>query len=365
MELHNLPLDQILEGDCVDLLGDFPPSSIDMIFADPPYFLQLRQDLWRPNQTKVSGVDDEWDQFQNFADYDQFSRRWLKACQRVLKENATIWVIGTYHNIFRLGSIMQDLGFWFLNDVIWIKTNPMPNFRGVRFTNAHEILIWAAKNKGSKYTFNYHTMKALNDGIQMRSNWNLPICSGPERIKVNGKKGHSTQKPEALLWRIIKASTNPDDVILDPFFGTGTTGAVAQKLGRHWIGLERDSDYIKMALKRIGQIDPDNNEQISSHPKDIQRKNARVSFVSLVNSGWLLPGQKLYFRRNMDLVAEINSDGSITLNGQTGSIHKIARQQTNGKPCNGWENWFYENISKELCNIDALRKLFSRENHPQ
>ncbi len=239
-----LPLDQILQGDCLEILNQLPENSIDLIFADPPYNLQLQKDLWRPNMTRVAAVDDAWDQFDGFHAYDKFTLAWLSACRRVLKDTGAIWVIGTYHNIFRVGAILQDLGFWILNDVVWIKTNPMPNFRGVRFTNAHETLIWAAKNPRSHNAFNHRLMKSLNDDLQMRSDWLLPICSGPERIKVDGKKAHSTQKPEALLYRVVLASSRPGDVVLDPFFGSGTTGAVAKKLHRHWIGIELEPGYI-------------------------------------------------------------------------------------------------------------------------
>jgi modification methylase len=254
--VDNLPLDTILPGDCTEILTGLPENSIDMVFADPPYNLQLSQELWRPNRTLVGAVDDAWDKFTSFEEYDRFTRLWLSACQRVLKDTGTLWVIGTYHNIFRIGSILQDLGFWILNDVIFIKTNPMPNFRGVRFTNAHETLIWAQKKKGAQYTFNYRAMKSLNDDLQMRSDWLLPICTGQERIRTNGVKAHSTQKPEALLYRVLLASTNPGDVVLDPFFGSGTTGAVAKKLGRHFIGIERDEGYVKVARARLAGIQP-------------------------------------------------------------------------------------------------------------
>ena len=251
MSESKLPLDQILPGDCVETLDSLPEKSIDLIFADPPYNLQLSQDLWRPNLTKVDAVDEAWDQFSSFQEYDLFTRRWLSACRRVLKDTGTIWVIGSYHNIYRVGGMLQDLDFWILNDVVWVKTNPMPNFRGVRFTNAHETLIWAQKDKQARYTFNYQDMKALNDGLQMRSDWLLPLCTGTERVKFNGQKVHPTQKPESLLYRVILSSSNPGDIVLDPFFGTGTTGAVAKKLHRHWIGIERDEEYVRVAAERI------------------------------------------------------------------------------------------------------------------
>ncbi len=255
MNRQVLEINRIIEGDCIEVLKTLPGESIDLIFADPPYNLQLNHQLWRPNQTLVDAVDDDWDQFQDFNSYDEFSQAWLQQCRRVLKADGAIWVIGSYHNIFRIGKMMQDLGYWFLNDVIWVKANPMPNFRGVRFTNAHETLIWASKQKISKYKFNYHAMKNLNDGRQMRSDWIIPLCTGPERLKINGKKAHSTQKPEALLYRIIVSSSNPGDIILDPFFGTGTTGVVAKKLFRSWIGIEQDPAYVKLAQERIDSVE--------------------------------------------------------------------------------------------------------------
>lgn len=273
--MTKLPLNQILHGDCIELLDTLPEDSVDLIFADPPYNLQLRNVLYRPNMTKVDAVNDGWDKFVDFKEYDEFTCNWLRASRRVLKETGTIWVIGTYHNIYRVGAIMQDLGFWILNDVLWIKDNPMPNFRGVRFTNAHETLIWAQKKKGAKYTFNHQAMKALNDDLQMRSDWRIPLATGKQRVKLNGTKAHSTQKPEALLYRIIMASSNPGEVILDPFFGSGTTGAAAKKLGRGWIGIERDKKYIRVAQKRIDAVVPSPAEALTLPEK---RKQARVPF---------------------------------------------------------------------------------------
>ncbi len=261
-----LPRDQILQGDSVACLDTLPEQSIDLIFADPPYNLQLQQTLWRPNRTKVDAVNELWDHFDSFAEYDAFTRAWLTACRRVLKANGTLWVIGSYHNIYRVGAILMDLGYWILNDVVWTKTNPMPNFRGVRFTNAHETLIWAQKERGNPYTFNYQTMKALNGGLQMRSDWEIPICSGKERIKIDGVKAHPTQKPEALLERVILSSSNVGDVILDPFFGSGTTGAVAKRLHRHWIGIERDPVYVKVATERIAAVIPVPLESLAVDP---------------------------------------------------------------------------------------------------
>src|SRR5581483_8461064 len=278
-----LPLDQVLVGDSIEILALLPEKSIDLIFADPPYNLQLSQELYRPNMTRVDGVDEEWDQFGSLEEYDAFTRTWLSACKRVLKDTGTIWVIGSYHNIYRVGSIMQDLGFWFLNDVVWVKSNPMPNFRGVRFTNAHETLLWAQKTKGAKYTFNHHAMKSLNDGLQMRSDWELPICNGRERLRVNGEKAHPTQKPEALLYRVLLSSSNAGDVVLDPFFGTGTTGAVAKKLGRHYIGIEREDKYIAGAKARLDAIAkpliPD-DEVLGRF--ETKRSAPRIAFASLL-----------------------------------------------------------------------------------
>lgn len=345
-------LNQILHGDCIKILGTLPENSVDLIFADPPYNLQLQNDLYRPNLTKVGAVDDGWDKFGDFSEYDKFTCAWLSASQRVLRETGTIWVIGTYHNIYRVGTIMQDLGFWILNDILWIKTNPMPNFRGVRFTNAHETLIWAQKKKGAKYTFNHHSMKALNDDLQMRSDWSLPLATGKQRVKVNGAKAHSTQKPEALLYRIIMASSNPGDVILDPFFGSGTTGAVAKKLGRHWIGIERDKKYIRIAQKRIDIVTPSPTEALIQPEK---RKQARIPFGALVESGLLQPGQSLYFTKN-GTQAKILSNGHIKCGDIIGSIHGVARALMGGAPVNGWDVWFYRDELGRKIVIDELRE---------
>jgi modification methylase len=353
--MGDLPLNQVLHGDCVESLARLPENCIDLIFADPPYNLQLQRELYRPNRTRVAAVDDAWDQFASFQHYDEFTRSWLSACRRVLKDSGTIWVIGSYHNIFRIGATMQDLGFWFLNDIVWIKTNPMPNFRGVRFTNAHETLIWACKRKGARYTFNHHTMKAINAGLQMRSDWRLPICTGAERIKENGKKVHSTQKPEALLRRVILAASNPEEVVLDPFFGTGTSGAVAHRLGRNWIGIEREGRYVEIARQRIERLKLEPSPPASVLPVTPARQ-PRVPFQSLVEKGLLQPGQTLYFRGDRQAVAQINPDGTLTFNKDTGSIHRVGSQLTGGKPCNGWEAWFYEDQAGELYPIDELRQ---------
>ncbi len=352
-------LDTILQGDCVETLNALPENSVDVIFADPPYNLQLRQDLYRPNMTKVEGVQDTWDKFSSFQAYDEFTRAWLSACRRVLKETGTIWVIGSYHNIYRVGAIMQDLGYWILNDVVWIKTNPMPNFRGVRFTNAHETLIWASKAKGAKYTFNHHAMKGLNDEKQMRSDWVLPICSGSERIRVNGKKAHSTQKPEALLYRVILSSTKPGDVILDPFFGSGTTGAVAKKLHRHWIGIEREEKYIRLAQERIERVDPEPFSDAAFDVGDKKRLAPKVAFSALLEAGFLSPGQRLYFRGNREVSALLRADGKLVLeDGFVGSIHQAGKHLMYGSPCNGWQHWYFVDSEGKLQVIDALREAY-------
>jgi len=352
--MSQLPLNQILIGDCIEVMQQLPDETVDCIFADPPYNLQLRQELYRPNRTKVDAVDEAWDQFESFDAYDRFTTQWLTQARRLLKPTGTLWVIGTYHNIFRIGKIMQDLGFWILNDIIWIKTNPMPNFRGVRFTNAHETLIWAQKEQGKPYTFNYHAMKALNDDLQMRSDWYFPLCTGRERLKVNGEKAHATQKPEALLYRVIVASTKPGDVILDPFFGTGTTGAVAKRLGRHWIGIERDAHYAAIAHQRIEAVTP-----IPKHALGASRSRARrsIPFGALVECGSLAPGTPLYFRANLTQVAWVLANGHIRYqDGTEGSIHAVARHLM-GAPCNGWEVWYYrDSETGMLLPIDTLRK---------
>lgn len=349
--MTDLPLNQILHGDCIEVLKSLPENSVDLIFADPPYNLQLQNDLYRPNMTKVDAVNDNWDQFKGFAEYDAFTREWLSASQRALKETGTIWVIGTYHNIYRVGSILQDLGFWILNDVVFVKYNPMPNFRGVRFTNAHETLIWAQKKKGTKYTFNHQSMKALNDDLQMRSDWYLPIATGNQRLKVNGKKAHPTQKPEALLYRVIMASSNPGDVVLDPFFGTGTTGAVAKKLGRDWIGIERDKKYIRVAQKRIDAVQKADEEVLHVE----KRKQARIPFGALLENGLLQPGQTLYFARN-GTKAKILSNGHLRCGKLTGSIHGVAKALMENAPANGWDLWFYEDQQGNKIVIDELRE---------
>ncbi|HKG74277.1 MAG TPA: site-specific DNA-methyltransferase, partial [Aestuariivirgaceae bacterium] len=315
-------LDSILVGDCLDELKKLPAKSIDVVFADPPYNLQLQGELYRPDQSKVDAVDDAWDRFRDFASYDAFTKAWIGECRRVLKDNGTLWVIGSYHNIFRVGTIIQDLGFWLLNDVIWRKTNPMPNFRGKRFTNAHETLIWAAKSADQKsYTFNYEAMKALNEELQMRSDWLLGICNGHERLKgSNGEKLHPTQKPEALLHRVLIASTNPGDIVLDPFFGTGTTGVAAKRLGRHFIGIERDRAYVTGALERLAQTTRLEDELIRVSTG--KRSEPRIPFGALIERGLLRTGEILYDPAGRT-AAKIRADGSLVCKDATGSIHKI------------------------------------------
>lgn len=338
------------------MLPGLPAGSIDLIFADPPYNLQLKGELWRPNMTRVDAVNDEWDQFESFQAYDEFSRQWLSACRRVLKDDGTLWVIGTYHNIYRLGAILQDLGFWFLNDVVWVKTNPMPNFHGVRFTNAHETLLWASKSQGARYTFNHQAMKALNDDLQMRSDWLLPICTGVERLKVDGKKLHATQKPEALLYRILLASTNPGDVVMDPFFGSGTTGAVAKKLHRHWIGIESQAEYVQAARNRIDAIPTPRHDPAIFEVGKLARRPARLPFGALLEHGLLAPGQLLFFRGDRKRPARVTADARLLLEDFSGSIHQAGRHLLGGSPCNGWDMWYFEDLGGQLQPIDKLRQ---------
>ncbi len=350
-----LPLDRILAGDNLEILSTLPEKSVDLIFADPPYNLQLGGDLWRPNMTKVDAVDDEWDQFTDFAAYDKYTEDWLKACRRVLKDTGAIWVIGSYHNIYRVGKIMMDVGYWILNDVVWVKTNPMPQFRGVRFANAHETLLWAKKSKEQKrYTFNYQAMKNLNDEKQMRSDWELPLCTGAERLRVNGEKAHTTQKPEALLYRVITSSSNHGDIVLDPFFGTGTTGAVAKKLHRHWIGIERDPGYVKVAQERINAVVPPMFEE-ALFTTEGKRDAPRVPFGNLLEAGLLHPGDTLYLDKTKG-AAQVAADGTLHSGELSGSIHKIGAHLLSLPALNGWEHWYYRDAeSNELLPIDNLR----------
>jgi len=349
---------KIINGDCIKELKKIPNETFDLIFADPPYNLQLRNQLTRPDRSKVNAVNDKWDQFENFKSYDEFTISWLKECKRVLKKSGSIWVIGSYHNIFRVGSKIQDLGFWILNDVIWNKNNPMPNFRGTRFTNAHETLIWASKDKNSKYTFNYQSLKCLNDDLQMRSTWNFPICNGNERLKEKGKKVHSTQKPEALLHRILLASSNKNDTILDPFLGSGTTAVVAKKLGRNFFGIEREKTYFEAATKRLK-----NTKIIEDHYLDTIQNNRlkpRIPFGSLVELGVIKPGTEIYDQKKK-INAKIMADGSIKHQKSEGSIHKVAAKILGAESCNGWTYWHYQS-GNSLKPIDELRQRLRPNN---
>lgn len=353
-----LPLNSILAGDCIEIMNSLPANSVDLIFADPPYNLQLRGDLHRPDNSKVDAVDDHWDQFSSFAAYDQFTRDWLAAARRLLKPNGAIWVIGSYHNVFRMGAELQNQGFWILNDVVWRKSNPMPNFRGKRLTNAHETLIWASKEEASKYTFNYEALKALNEGVQMRSDWVLPICTGHERLKDDaGDKAHPTQKPESLLHRVLLGTTNPGDVVLDPFFGTGTTGAVAKMLGREFIGIEREEAYRLVAKKRIEAVRKFDKEALEVSQS--KRAEPRVAFGVLVERGLLRPGEEL-FSINGRHTAKVRADGSIVGRDMKGSIHQVGAHLEGAPSCNGWTYWHFKRDGQTV-PIDLLRQQIRSE----
>jgi modification methylase len=348
-----LPFNVIIEGDCIAEMANLPDKSVDMIFADPPYNLQLGGDLFRPEGSRVDAVDDEWDKFDSLAAYDDFTREWLEQARRVLKDDGTIWVIGSYHNIYRVGALLQDAEFWILNDIVWRKSNPMPNFRGTRFTNAHETLLWCVKDEKARYTFNYRAMKALNDDLQMRSDWFLPICSGGERVKgADGSKAHPTQKPEALLYRILLACTKPGDVVLDPFFGTGTTGAVARRLGRRWIGIEREPTYVKVARERIASTLPLDESAMQTVPD--KREQPRVAFGVLVESGLVPAGTSLTDSKRR-WTASVRADGSIACGVHAGSIHKVGAALQGAPSCNGWSFWHVEN-GGALQPLDAVRQ---------
>ena len=350
---RELPLDTILQGDCISEMARLPDKSVDMIFADPPYNLQLGGDLFRPEGSRVDAVDDDWDKFDSLTAYDNFTRDWLEQARRILKDNGTIWVIGSYHNIYRVGSLLQDAEFWILNDIVWRKSNPMPNFRGTRFTNAHETLLWCAKDERARYTFNYRAMKALNDDLQMRSDWLLPICSGSERVKGDdGAKAHPTQKPEALLYRILLACTKPGDVVLDPFFGTGTTGAVARRLGRRWIGIEREDSYVKVAKQRIASTLPLDESAMQTVPD--KRDQPRVAFGVLVESG-LVPAGTVLTDAKRRWTAAVRADGSLISDVHTGSIHKVGAALQSAPSCNGWTFWHVEQAGS-LQPLDSLRQ---------
>ena len=349
---------RVIVGDCIAELRKLPSESVDLVFADPPYNLQLASELLRPNNTRVDGVDDDWDKFTSFSAYDEFCRAWLAECRRILKPDGALWVIGSYHNVFRLGAALQDLGYWIQNDIIWRKVNPMPNFRGKRFTNAHETLIWAGRDQKSRVTFNYESLKALNDDIQMRSDWLYPICAGPERLKDDGgRKAHPTQKPEALLGRVLLATTNVGDIVLDPFFGTGTTGAVAQRLGRRWIGIEREEDYARAARQRIAGVatlKPSALETVRS-----KRAEPRVPFGTIIELGMLPAGSPLFDERRR-VRAEVKADGSVALPGMQGSIHRVGAYAQGKSACNGWTFWHFEREGK-LSPIDTLRETAKQQ----
>jgi modification methylase len=358
----SLPLDKILQGDCVEIMKGLPKKSVDLIFADPPYNLQLGGELHRPNNSLVDACDDDWDHFDSLKDYDKFTREWLSAARDSLKDDGAIWVIGSYHNIFRLGYILQDLGFWILNDIVWRKANPMPNFRGRRFTNAHETMIWASKSKDSKYRFNYESMKALNEDLQMRSDWYLPLCTGGERLKNDmGQKAHPTQKPESLLYRVLMASSLPGDVVLDPFFGTGTTGAVAKKLDRRYIGIERESDYIRVAEERLRTITRLGDGEILYTPA--KREEPRIPFGWLIERGLLKPGAVLTDSKNK-YEAKVSADGNVIAKGLSGqhrgSIHRVGAALQGAPSCNGWTYWHVKK-GREMVPIDTLRQQLRDE----
>ena len=347
---------EVLVGDCAKLMAQLPAASFDLVFADPPYNLQLAGELTRPDNSRVDGVDDDWDKFAGFAEYDRFTRAWLGAARRLLKPDGALWVIGSYHNIYRVGTILQDLGFWILNDIVWRKANPMPNFRGRRFTNAHETLLWCAHSAEARYTFNYQAMKTLNEDVQMRSDWFIPICGGPERLKRDGRKAHPTQKPEALLQRVLLASTRPGDLVLDPFFGTGTTGAVAKRLGRRYVGIERDPDYAALARARIAAVVPTESELVAMQDK---REEPRVPFGALIERGLLKPGDVLSDARRR-WTARVRADGSLIAAETLGSIHKVGAELQGAPACNGWSFWHFERQGK-MISIDVLRQQIRAE----
>ena len=351
-------LNKIINGCSLKVLKKIPSKSFDLVFADPPYNLQIREKLKRPDESKVYGVDDQWDKFKNFQHYDDFCKEWLSECKRILKDDGGIWVMGSYHNIFRLGYLMQNLDYWILNDVIWRKNNPMPNFKGTRFTNAHETLIWASKRKSSKYTFNYQSLKCLNDDLQMRSDWMLPICSGKERLKRNGKKVHATQKPESLLHRIILATTNKNDAILDPFLGTGTSAVVAKKLGRKYFGIENNKRYFDVANDRINKTKTIEESYLDTLENN--KSKPRVPFGSLVELGIIKPGTSI-FDQKKKINAKIMADGSIKHSSTEGSIHKVAAKILGTESCNGWTYW-HCNINGSIKPINDLRQKFLSKN---
>ena len=349
---------RIIQGDCVEVLKSLPNESVDLIFADPPYNLQLKKELKRPDNSKVNAVNDDWDKFSSFSEYDKFTYEWILECKRILKPNGTIWIIGSYHNIFRVGKTIQDLGFWILNDIIWRKSNPMPNFKGTRFTNAHENLIWASKSKKSKYTFNYQTMKYLNNNKQMRSDWLINVCGGRERLKdKNNDKVHNAQKPEELLERIVLSSTKVNDIVLDPFFGTGTTGVICKKLGRKFIGIERNPYYLNEAKTRILKVKKVQTKNIEKNSYDVQQK--RIAFSYLLEKGIIKPGNKLYDAKKI-VKATVLQNGSLKFKKDTGSIHKIGAIVQNKHACNGWNFWYIQHKNR-LISINEHRTYLREE----
>jgi modification methylase len=355
-ELVAHQINQVLIGDCLKVMAGLPEASADLVFADPPYNLQLAGDLRRPNNSIVDGVDDAWDKFADFAAYDEFTRAWLAAARRLLKPDGALWVIGSYHNIYRVGAILQDLGYWILNDIVWRKSNPMPNFRGRRFTNAHETMLWCGRSSESRYTFNYKSMKGLNEDLQMRSDWLIPLCGGPERLKRDGRKAHPTQKPEALLHRVLLASTKPGDLVLDPFFGTGTTGAVAKRLGRRFIGVERDAEYAEIARERIAAVVPAARNLVDA---PAERDEPRIPFGTLVERGLLKPGTVLFDARRR-WTAKVRADGTLISADSRGSIHQVGAEVQGAPACNGWSFWHYEVKGKPV-PIDLLRQKVRAE----
>src|ERR1700730_3722510 len=355
-DIVRLRENEVLVGDCVALMARLPEASVDLVFADPPYNLQLGGELLRPNHSRVDGVEEDWDRFAGFAEYDRFTRAWLDGARRLLKPDGALWVIGSYHNIYRVGAILQDLGFWMLNDVVWRKTNPMPNFRGRRFTNAHETLLWCARAQDSRYPFNYEAMKTLNDELQMRSDWHIPLCGGPERLTRDGKKAHPTQKPEALLHRVLLASTRPGDLVLDPFFGTGTTGAVAKRLGRRCIGIERDRSYAKLARERIAAVEAAPPDMITAPAK---REEPRIPFGTLVERGLLKPGDILVDAARL-LSAKLRAAGPVTAAEARGSIPRVGAEVQGAPACNGWAFWHFLQRGHPLA-IDVLRQQLAAE----
>ena len=348
-------LNTILQGDCITRMRAMPDASVDAVFCDPPYMLQLgAKTLYRPeDQTEARAVRDAWDSFESGAEYEKFTRDYLAECMRVLKPTGAMWVIGSYHNIYKIGQIMQEMGFWILNDILWVKTNPMPNFRGTRFTNAHETLIWATPVKTGKYTFNYDTLKKYNGGKQMRSDWHIDICLGAERIKgADGKSLHSTQKPAELLRRVILSSTRAGDVILDPFFGTGTTGAVARELSRNFIGIEMDENYINAARARIENVTPVDLSEIEVPAK---REEIKIAFRELIEARLLYVGQTLVGARGDRVMITKDAQLAHTTLGKA-SIHVMAAKIQNAAAFNGWDYWRAEKKDGTLVSIDEVRK---------